>query len=49
MSFDHLVVVNDGEPLFDNLLGGLSRTHRDVDGLTFDSAGEYAKGSTSGV
>jgi phospholipase C len=39
MPFDHLVVVMMENHSFDNLLGGLSRTRSDVDGLSFDSAG----------
>ena len=39
MPFDHLVVVMMENHSFDNLLGGLSRSHPGVDGLTFDNAG----------
>jgi phospholipase C len=39
MPFDHVVVVMMENHSFDNLLGGLARTRNDVDGLTFDSAG----------
>ena len=39
MPFDHLVVVMMENHSFDNLIGGLSLTRGDVDGLTFDSAG----------
>jgi phospholipase C len=39
MPFDHLVVVMMENHSFDNLLGGLSRTRSDVDGLTFDGTG----------
>ena len=39
MPFDHIVVVMMENHSLDNLLGGLSRTHPDVDGLTFDAAG----------
>ncbi len=52
MPFDHLVVVMMENHSFDNLLGALSRTRSDVDGLSFDSAGEATNsnpgsGSTS--
>jgi phospholipase C len=40
MPFDHLVVVMMENHSFDNLLGALSRTRSDVDGLSFDSAGQ---------
>jgi phospholipase C len=40
MPFDHLVVVMMENHSFDNLLGALSRTRSDVDGLSFDSAGD---------
>ena len=40
MPFDHLVVVMMENHSFDNLLGALSRTRTDVDGLSFDSTGE---------
>jgi phospholipase C len=39
MPFDHLVVVMMENHSFDNLIGGLSLSRGDVDGLTFDSAG----------
>jgi phospholipase C len=39
MPFDHLVVVMMENHSFDNLLGALSRTRADVDGLSFDGAG----------
>ncbi len=34
MPFDHLIVVMMEKHSFDNLIGALSQTHRDVDGLT---------------
>ena len=34
MPFDHLIVVMMENHSFDNLIGALSQTHRDVDGLT---------------
>lgn len=40
MPFDHLVVVMMENHSFDNLLGALSRTRPEVDGLSFDSSGE---------
>ena len=40
MPFDHIVVVMMENHSFDNLLGALSRSRHDVDGLTFNSAGE---------
>ncbi len=40
MPFDHIVVVMMENHSFDNLLGALSHTRADVDGLTFDSAGD---------
>ena len=39
MPFDHIVVVMMENHSFDNLIGALSRTRADVDGLSFDSAG----------
>jgi phospholipase C len=39
MPFDHIVVVMMENHSFDNLLGALSRTRSDVDGLSFDSVG----------
>ena len=36
MPFEHLVVVMMENHSFDNLLGALSRTRPDVDGLTFE-------------
>src|SRR5580704_2822844 len=39
MPFDHIVVVMMENHSFDNLLGDLSRTRPDVDGLRFDGAG----------
>ena len=39
MPFDHLVVVMMENHSFDNLLGALSRSRRDVDGLSFDAEG----------
>ena len=40
MPFDHIVVVMMENHSFDNLLGALSRTRSEVDGLTFDSSGD---------
>jgi phospholipase C len=40
MPFDHVVVVMMENHSFDNLLGGLSRTRSDADGLTFDGTGD---------
>jgi phospholipase C len=40
MPFDHIVVVMMENHSFDNLLGELSRTRPEVDGLNFDAAGE---------
>jgi len=40
MPFDHLVVVMMENHSFDNLLGELSRTRPDVEGLRFDGAGQ---------
>src|ERR1700729_4274055 len=37
MPFDHLVVVMMENHSFDNLLGGMSLSRGDVDGLTFDN------------
>jgi phospholipase C len=48
MPFDHLVVVMMENHSFDNLLGALSQTRPEVDGLTFDSAGN-AQNSNPGV
>ena len=48
MPFDHLVVVMMENHSFDNLLGALRRTRVDVDGLTFDAAGN-ARNSNPGV
>ena len=39
MPFDHLVVVMMENHSFDNLLGTLSATRSDVDGLSFDASG----------
>jgi len=39
MPFDHVVVVMMENHSFDNLLGTLSRTRTDVDGLSFDGSG----------
>ncbi len=39
MPFDHLIVVMMENHSFDNLLGDLGRTRPEVDGLTFDGAG----------
>jgi phospholipase C len=39
LPFDHIVVVMMENHSFDNLLGALSRTRPEVDGLTFDDAG----------
>jgi phospholipase C len=40
MPFDHIVVVMMENHSFDNLLGALGRTRTDVDGLSFDGAGQ---------
>jgi phospholipase C len=48
MPFDHLVVVMMENHSFDNLLGELSRTRPEVDGLTFDAAGT-ATNSNPGI
>ncbi|HEY5189434.1 MAG TPA: alkaline phosphatase family protein [Solirubrobacteraceae bacterium] len=40
MPFDHIVVVMLENHSFDNLLGALSATRTDVDGLTFDTSGK---------
>ena len=48
MPFDHLIVVMMENHSFDNLLGALTLTRPDVDGLTFDAAGE-AQNSNPGV
>jgi phospholipase C len=40
MPFDHVVVVMMENHSFDNLLGDLSRTRPEVDGLDFNAAGE---------
>jgi phospholipase C len=47
MQFDHLVVVMMENHSFDNLLGGLSRARADVDGLTFDGAGNATNSNPS--
>jgi phospholipase C len=47
MPFDYVVVVMMENHSFDNLLGGLSRTRSDVDGLTFDSAGNATNSNPS--
>jgi phospholipase C len=39
MPFDHIIVVMMENHSFDNLLGGLPLSNPDVDGLTFDAAG----------
>jgi phospholipase C len=49
MPFDHLVVVMMENHSFDNLLGALSRTRADVDGLSFDSAGEATNSNPGGT
>jgi phospholipase C len=48
MPFDHLVVVMMENHSFDNLLGTLSRTRTDVDGLSFDQAGEATNSNPGG-
>ncbi|HET9105108.1 MAG TPA: alkaline phosphatase family protein [Solirubrobacteraceae bacterium] len=48
MPFDHLVVVMMENHSFDNLLGALSRTRPEVDGLSFDAAG-VAQNSNPGA
>ena len=48
MPFDHLVVVMMENHSFDNLLGALSRSAPQVDGLTFDAAGN-ATNSNPGI
>jgi phospholipase C len=48
MPFDHLVVLMMENHSFDNLLGALSLTRPEVDGLTFDSTGK-AQNSNPGV
>jgi phospholipase C len=48
MPFDHLIVVMMENHSFDNLLGALSLTRPEVDGLTFDSTGK-AQNSNPGV
>lgn len=48
MPFDHIVVVMMENHSFDNLLGELSRTRTDVDGLSFNSAGQVSN-SNPGV
>jgi phospholipase C len=49
MPFDHIVVVMMENHSFDNLLGELSRTRTDVEGLEFDSAGEATNSNPSRV
>jgi phospholipase C len=48
MPFDHIVVVMMENHSFDNLLGALPRTHAEVDGLTFDSAGKATNSNPGG-
>jgi phospholipase C len=48
MPFDHVVVVMMENHSFDNLLGDLSRTRTDVDGLSFDSAGAATNSNPGG-
>ena len=40
MPFDHIIVVMMENHSFDNLLGALSRSRRDVNGLAFDPSGK---------
>jgi phospholipase C len=47
LPFDHVVVVMMENHSFDNLLGELSRTRADVDGLTFDSADNVTNTNTA--
>ena len=49
MPFEHIVVVMMENHSFDNLLGALPRTRADVDGLTFDSAGNATNGNPDGA
>src|SRR5580704_1627111 len=49
MPFDHVVVVTMENHSFDNLLGALSRTRGDVDGLRFDAAGDPENSNPGGV
>jgi phospholipase C len=48
MPFDHLVVVMLENHSLDNLLGAMPVTHPDVDGLTFDGAGEATNSNPNG-
>jgi phospholipase C len=48
MPFDHLIVVMMENHSFDNLLGALSATRPEVDGLTFNTSGQ-AQNSNPGV
>jgi phospholipase C len=47
MPFDHIVVVMMENHSFDNLLGNLSRSRPDVEGLTFDAAGQAQNSNPS--
>jgi phospholipase C len=49
MPFDHIVVVMMENHSFDNLLGDLGRTRTDVDGLTFDAAGNPTNSNPDGA
>jgi phospholipase C len=49
MPFDHIVVVMMENHSFDNLLGDLGRTCSDVDGLTFDPAGNAKNSNPDGA
>ena len=49
MPFDHIVVVMMENHSFDNLLGELTRTHQDADGLTFDEAGAATNSNPGGL
>ncbi|HEV2975299.1 MAG TPA: alkaline phosphatase family protein [Solirubrobacteraceae bacterium] len=49
MPFDHVVVVMMENHSFDNVLGELSRTRTDVEGLTFNDAGEATNSNPSAV
>lgn len=49
MPFDHLVVVMMENHSFDNLLGSLSRTRPEVDGLSFDAQGRPTNSNPGGA
>jgi len=48
MLFDHVVVVMMENHSFDNLLGDLGRTNKEVDGLDFNPAGEATNSNPAG-